>query len=172
MRLKASLMDSVKMRRTLIKLAHIILGDNESADRIALVGIGSRGTALAREIASVMQAEGSRNIPVARLDPCFDAEADTRAARELGLSVSGTSVVIVNDVLRSGRTVLAVNDALFRAGMPGSVRLAVLVDGSNGQALMKANYVGVQTRMEASDIVSVSVKDVDGEGKVEVYNVE
>lgn len=171
MRLKASLMNEAKMRRTIINLAHIMLADNANAERIALVGIGSRGYSMAREMSAIMQAEGSLKVPFARMDPTFDADVDAATARELGFCVGGVTIIIVNDLLRSGRTVFAASDAIVRAGAPSAVRLAVLIDGSNDSALMRANYVGLKTSLNADDIVSVSVKDVDGERKVEVYNV-
>lgn len=171
MRLKTSLMDSAKMRRTVIRLAHEMSVDSMGFSRIALVGIGARAEAIAKEIASVMQVETGSKVPVGRVDISEDKKlvCDETA---LGFSPSGAYVITVNDVLRSGHTAYIVNEAIAGAFSPQRMTHAAFVDCSGGNSLIKARYAGVRVDVDESDIVSVSVNEVDGARCVDVYSMD
>lgn len=171
MRLKTALMDAAKMRRTIIRIAHEIAVDSSGVSRVVLAGINARGFSLAKEIAVVVQAERGSKVSVERID-FTDEGTDARSVKSIGCLSSGAYVVTVNDVLRSGRTAFAVNEAIIGAGLPEKISHAALIDCGNESSLIRARYVGMKVDVEESDIVSVSVKEVDGFERVDIYSVD
>ena len=142
------LLDGGEIRRAVTRIAHEILERNKGADRLALVGIAARGDDLARRLASeIARIEGAK-VPVGVLD------------------ITGKTVVLVDDVLFTGRTIRAAMDALVDFGRPTSVELAVLVDRGHRELPIRADFVGknVPTRMDES--VRVALQEVDGEDAV------
>ena len=171
MSLKAALLDGSQMRRAIIRMAYEILENNRGADRLAFIGIGKRGYPIAKEIASVIEAVESVKIPVAQIDVA-NMEDAAAVAEKFGFSPNGASVVVVNDVLLTGRTVRSVIETVMRIGSPSRVQLAVLVERGGRELPLSADYVGVKVSAIGREIVSVSVKSVDGEDKVEVYSTD
>ncbi|HEY1126213.1 MAG TPA: bifunctional pyr operon transcriptional regulator/uracil phosphoribosyltransferase PyrR [Actinomycetota bacterium] len=167
------LLDGGEIRRAVTRIAHEILERNKGADRLALVGIAARGDDLARRLASeIARIEGAK-VPVGVLDITFyrddigmRAEAPEVHETRIGFDITGKTVVLVDDVLFTGRTIRAAMDALVDFGRPTSVALAVLVDRGHRELPIRADFVGknVPTRMDES--VRVALQEVDGEDAV------
>jgi pyrimidine operon attenuation protein/uracil phosphoribosyltransferase len=167
------LLDGGEIRRAITRIAHEILERNKGADRLALVGIAARGDDLARRLASeIARIEGAK-VPVGVLDITFyrddigmRAEAPEVHETRIGFDITGKTVVLVDDVLFTGRTIRAAMDALVDFGRPTSVELAVLVDRGHRELPIRADFVGknVPTRMDES--VRVALQEVDGEDAV------
>jgi pyrimidine operon attenuation protein / uracil phosphoribosyltransferase len=168
-----SLLDSGDIRRAITRIAHEILERNKGAAGLALVGIAARGDDLARRLASeITRIEGAK-VPVGVLDITFyrddigmRAEAPEVHETRIGFDITGKTVVLVDDVLFTGRTIRAAMDALVDFGRPTSVELAVLVDRGHRELPIRADFVGknVPTRMDES--VRVALQEVDGEDAV------
>ncbi|HYV00836.1 MAG TPA: bifunctional pyr operon transcriptional regulator/uracil phosphoribosyltransferase PyrR [Actinomycetota bacterium] len=168
-----SLLDGGDIRRAVTRIAHEILERNKGAAGLALVGIAARGDDLARRLAAeIARIEGAK-VPVGVLDITFyrddigmRAEAPEVHETRIGFDISGKTVVLVDDVLFTGRTIRAAMDALVDFGRPISVELAVLVDRGHRELPIRADFVGknVPTRMDES--VRVALQEVDGEDAV------
>ncbi|HYY08382.1 MAG TPA: bifunctional pyr operon transcriptional regulator/uracil phosphoribosyltransferase PyrR [Actinomycetota bacterium] len=157
------------VRRAIARIAHEIV-ERERTDRLVLVGIADRGDHLAvRLAAEIAKIEGDQ-VPVGALDITFyrddiglRAEAPEVHETRIPFDVSGRTVVLVDDVLYTGRTIRAAMDALMDLGRPRRIRLAVLVDRGHRELPIRADFVGknVPTRLE--DDVRVTVSELDGE---------
>lgn len=173
--IKAQLMDEAAMRRAVVRIAHEILERQKGAQNLLLVGIRRRGYPLACRISeAIFQIEGVR-VPVGALDITFyrddlsHAEDQPRLnCTDLPVSVTDKTVILVDDVIYTGRTVRAAIDALFDLGRPGAVRLAVMIDRGLRELPFKADFVGKNIPTSHSELVSVNVKDIDGEDSVTI----
>ncbi|WP_420186226.1 bifunctional pyr operon transcriptional regulator/uracil phosphoribosyltransferase PyrR [Knoellia sp. CPCC 206435] len=161
--------------RALRRIAHEILEANKGADRLVLLGIPSRGVPLARRLAELIaEVEGSA-IPVGSLDITMYRDdlrrQPTRAPMPTEIpdsGVDGKVVVLVDDVLYSGRTVRAALDALADHGRPAAVRLAVLVDRGHRELPIRADHVGKNLPTSQTETVRVRLADVDGADSVTI----
>lgn len=177
MRLKTRLMDESQVRRTLIRMAHEIIEKNRGT-QVRLIGIQRRGVPLAAEIAEIMQTVEGAEIPVGVLDIAWYrddlslvAEHPTIKGTDIPFNITGENIILVDDVLYTGRTVRAAIDALMEMGRPQSIQLAVLVDRGNRELPIGADYVGKNVPTSKSELVSVSVKETDGEDAVDIYSI-
>lgn len=162
-------MDAADMRRTLGRLAHEILEKNSGGENLVVVGILRRGWPIAKRLAfSMTQIEGT-TIPAAKLDPRGfrdDKPAPADSESEIPFDLDGKRVVLVDEVMYTGRTVRAALDALMRHGRPKEVQLAVLIDRGHRELPIAANYVGRVLLTEPNDHVTVKVNEIDGEDVV------
>ena len=155
---KAQLMSASEVERTLIRLAHEILEKNNGSQDLALVGIRRRGVPLAERLAKIIQRIEKKPVPVGTLDITLyrdDLSLDERSLDskpvvqkgEIGISVAGKSVVLIDDVLYTGRTTRAAMDALFHEGRPKRLQLCVLIDRGHRELPIEASFIGrtVQT---------------------------
>jgi len=149
------------------------------AGRIAIVGIRSRGDEVAERVCRMLEAAGVRHdygmldISLYRDDLAHLAENPKLQRSEIGFAVDGAHVVLVDDVLFTGRTTRAALDALWDYGRPGRVELAVLIDRGHRELPIRADYTGVRLETERMDYVIVRLKKTDGEDAVElVRNTE
>ena len=171
LREKAKVMDRETMRRTLTRMAHESVERNGGGAALCLVGIQRRGVSLAHRLASQMaEAEGTR-IPVGTLDVTRyrdDQTARTHPAGQppLPFAVAGQRIILVDDVLYTGRTVRAALDALIDRGRPASIQLAVLVDRGHRELPIRPDFVGKNLPTSSREIVTVRVAEVDGEDEV------
>ena len=167
------LLDGGEIRRVVTRIAHEILERNKGADRLALVGIAARGDDLARRLASeIVRIEGAK-VPVGVLDITFyrddigmRAEAPEVHETRIGFDITGKTVVLVDDVLFTGRTIRAAMDALVDFGRPTSVGLAVLVDRGHRELPIRADFVGKNVPTRKDESVRVALQEVDGEDAV------
>ena len=160
------------MRRALRRIAHEILERNGGAEEVVLVGVRTRGVPLARRLAGLLaDFEGVRP-PVAALDvtPYRDdrpAVADGARANAMDeVPVEGRRVVIVDDVLYTGRTARAALDAVIDRGRPAAIQLAVLVDRGHRELPIRPDYVGKNVPTSQRERVAVRVREVDGDDEV------
>ncbi len=166
-------LDGEAMRRTLGRMAHEILDANQGAEDLVVVGIMRRGYPVAKRLAFLMtQFEGS-TVPCGKLDarPSRDDKPVlTDDESEIPFQVNDKNVILVDEVLFTGRTVRAALEALLRYGRPKTVQLAILIDRGHRQLPIQANYVGRVIPTERDDRVLVRVKEFDGEDAVELIS--
>ena len=169
------LLDAEDVRRALARIAHEIIERNKGAERIALVGIANRGDDLARRLAQqIVEIEGTK-VPVGILDITFyrddigmKAEAPEVHETHVDFDINGATVVLVDDVLFTGRTIRAAMDALMDFGRPRKIQLAVLVDRGHRELPIRADFVGKNVPTGRSQDVRVLVKALDGQDAVVV----
>lgn len=160
------------MRRTLGRMAHEILEANQGARDLVVVGVLRRGWPIAKRLAFLMtQVEGA-TVPCGKLDIAAhrdDRPAATEDESEIPFEVTGKRVVLVDEVIYTGRTVRAALDALMQYGRPSEVQLAVLVDRGHRELPISPNYCGRSIATERSDHVVVKVNEYDGEDAVVLH---
>jgi pyrimidine operon attenuation protein/uracil phosphoribosyltransferase len=169
-------LDSDQVRRALMRIGHEITERNGGANDLFLVGVHTRGVPLARRIAGAIGTFEDQEIPVASLDISLYRDdlnggwAGSRSLRpsELPVDVTGRVVVLVDDVLYTGRSVRAAMDALMDLGRPRAIQLAVMVDRGHRELPIRADYVGKNVPTAYGERVQVRLSEVDGEDGVVV----
>jgi pyrimidine operon attenuation protein / uracil phosphoribosyltransferase len=176
---QARLMDQAEVKRAVTRIAHEILERNKGAERVVLVGIAARGDDLARRLAAEIQRIEGVEIPVGVLDITFyrddiglRAEAPEVHETRIDMDITGRTVVLVDDVLFTGRTIRAAMDALVDFGRPDAVQLAVLVDRGHRELPIRADFVGKNVPTRLDEEVRVLLTEVDGEDAVAVGTKE
>lgn len=176
-RLKAQIMDGQAMSRALTRIAHEIIERNEGAEGIALVGIVRRGAAIAPLLADeIEKIEGSRP-PVGTLDVSFYRDdvrrkiAPVEFGTDIPFGVDDRDIVLVDDVLYTGRTIRAALDALIDLGRPKTVQLAVMIDRGHRELPIRADYVGKNVPSSREEDVRVSVTPIDEADSVEIWTL-
>lgn len=173
---KARIMDEDAMRRAVTRIAHEILERNEGAESVGLVGIVSRGVPLANILADEIEKIEGKRPPVGQLDISFYRDDTFRHispvlhATEIPFKVDNHDVVLVDDVLYTGRTVRAALDALMDLGRPKSVQLAVMIDRGHRELPIRADYVGKNVPSSRSEDVRVRLAGADGENSVTIWD--
>jgi pyrimidine operon attenuation protein/uracil phosphoribosyltransferase len=169
-------MEAAEIRRALTRIAHEVLERNEGATGVALVGIAARGDDLARRLADEIRRIEGAEVPVGVLDITFyrddiglRAEAPEVHETRIGFDITGRTVVVVDDVLFTGRTIRAALDALVDFGRPRAIQLAVLVDRGHRELPIRADFVGKNVPTRRDERVRVALAEVDGEDAVEVH---
>ena len=173
MQKKALIMDEAQMRRSLTRMAHEIIERNKGVEDVVLVGIRRRGEPLAQWLADAIQrVEGTRP-PVGIVDITFYRDDLTHISREPQLNrteipfdLEGRTVVLVDDVLFTGRTVRAAMDALMDVGRARRIQLAVLIDRGHRELPIRADFVGKNIPTSAAEFIRVSMAGVDSETNV------
>ena len=167
------IMTADEVRRALVRISHEIVEKHGSTAGLVLVGIQRRGVPLAERLAEAIEGHESVRPPVGSLDITFhrDDRSDERsvAARapqvrgtELPFSLEESTVVIVDDVLYTGRTVRAAMDALVDVGRPAAVRLAVLIDRGHRELPIRADHVGKNVPTSRAEVIRVHLRETDG----------
>lgn len=173
MQKKTLIMDEAQLRRCIMRMAHEIIERNKGAANVALVGIRTRGVPLARMLAEAIAKVEGTVVPVGEVDIAFYRDDLGAAIREPKLNrtdvpfgVEGRTVVLVDDVLYTGRTVLAAMEAMMDVGWAKRIQLAVLVDRGHRELPIRADFVGKNIPTAAAEFIRVSVQSVDGETNV------
>jgi pyrimidine operon attenuation protein/uracil phosphoribosyltransferase len=176
---KARVMDSDDVRRAITRIAHEILERNGGVDGLAVVGIQTRGAFLARRIADVIHGIEGVEVPVGILDiTLYRDDLQTIAEQpvvnesDIPFDVQGKTIVLVDDVLYTGRTVRAALDEIIDFGRPKSVQLAVVVDRGHRELPIRADYVGKNVPTSESEAVAVQILEKDGSDDVLIQSVE
>jgi pyrimidine operon attenuation protein/uracil phosphoribosyltransferase len=172
---QARLMDGPEVKRAVTRIAHEILERNKGAGRVVLVGIAARGDDLARRLAVEIQRIEGVEVPVGALDITFyrddigmRAEAPEVHETRISFDITGSTVVLVDDVLYTGRTIRAALDALVDFGRPDAIQLAVLVDRGHRELPIRADFVGKNVPTRRDEEVRVLLSEVDDEDAVVV----
>ena len=171
-----SVMTGSDMDRALRRVAHEIVEKNKGTADVLIVGIRTRGGPLAERIAALLAEIESKEIPVGILDiGMYRDDIDTRPRTELGPTevpdIDGRTVILVDDVLFTGRTIRAALDALADLGRAAVVQLAVVVDRGHRELPIRADYVGKNLPTARSEHVTVRVAEIDGEDGVWIQEV-
>jgi pyrimidine operon attenuation protein/uracil phosphoribosyltransferase len=173
------LLGTEEMGRTVRRLAHEIIENNRGAEGLVLVGLLSRGYPLAKRLAAAIEAFEGTPVPVGRLDIGLYRDDVTRRVvppqirpSEIPADINGKTVVLVDDVLFTGRSVRAAMDALLDYGRPARIRLAVLVDRGHRELPIRADFVGKNIPTAIFQDVQVRLVESDGEDSVYVADEE
>ncbi len=173
MELKAQIMDEDQIRRALTRIAHEIIERNKGIDGLMLLGIKTRGVPLAERLAGLIERIEGHKPPVGVLDISLYRDDLTAVGDQPVLnstnvpeSVVGKSIVLVDDVLYTGRTVRAALDAVIDLGRPQLIQLAILVDRGHRELPIRADYVGKNVPTSKREVVAVQLQETDGVDRV------
>jgi pyrimidine operon attenuation protein/uracil phosphoribosyltransferase len=162
------IMTADDVRRALIRISHEIVEKHGGTDGLALVGVQRRGVPLAQRIAAAVEQHEGVRLPVGDLDITFYRDDLSRISRqplvrtpELPFQLEEVTVVVVDDVLYTGRTVRAAMDALMDHGRPSAVRLAVLIDRGHRELPIRADHVGKNVPTSRQEVIEVRLAEVD-----------
>lgn len=173
---KSEIMDEAAIRRSLARITHEIIERDRGCAELCLVGIHRRGVPLAYMLAENLQKFEGTEVPVGELDITLYRDdlrelhpvAETTGSR-IPVDITGKKVVLVDDVIYTGRTARAAIEAVFAHGRPACIQLAVLVDRGHRELPIRPDYVGKNIPTSHNEVVSVSVKEYDGRYAVELY---
>ena len=174
-------MDGERMGRTLTRIAHEIVERNRGTGDIALVGIRSRGVPIAKRLAAILHEVTGQEVATGALDITLYRDDLMKAAvgpqpivrkTEIPFSIDGRHIVLVDDVLYTGRTVRAALDALIDFGRPSTIQLVVLVDRGHRELPVKADYVGKNVPTSRRETIHVRLAEIDGRDEVTLDQVE
>ncbi len=174
---KSVCMDAAEIERSLTRMAHQILETNHGTQGIVLVGIVTRGDLLAKRLADKIAAIEKVRVPLGRLDISFYRDdfatyiSPEVLSTEIPFGIDGKTIVLVDDVLFTGRTVRAALDALMDIGRPSCVQLAVLVDRGHRQLPIRADYVGKNVPSAGNESVRLYLEEADGTSAVEICEI-
>jgi len=168
---RQAVMDSADMRRALTRIAHEIVERNRGVANLCLVGILRKGVPLAHRLSRLVSQIENTPVPAGGLDvSLYRDDYATRQPRlhrsEIPFDVSGKRLVLVDEVLYTGRTVRAAMDALMDLGRPASIQLAVLVDRGHRELPLRADYVGKNLPTSRNEWVDVRLQEIEGEDRV------
>ena len=173
LREKCRLMSASEIERTLVRLAHEIIEKNNGSQNVGLVGIKRRGVPLAQRLAKIISAIEKHPTDHGTLDISFYRDdLSTHDVRpvvnkgEIGFDVNGRDIILIDDVLYTGRTIRAALDALFDHGRPRRVQLLVLVDRGHRELSIEATFVGRTVPTTQREIVEVKLQEVDNDEQV------
>jgi pyrimidine operon attenuation protein / uracil phosphoribosyltransferase len=170
-------LDADRIGRTLTRIAHEILERNRGIDELAFVGIRTRGVPLARRLAQTIRELNQHDVPTGALDITLYRDDLMRTAvgaqplikrTEIPFSIDDKSILLVDDVLYTGRTIRAALDALIEFGRPKAIQLVVLVDRGHRELPIKADYVGKNIPTSPTQSVQVRLIETDGRDEVEI----
>jgi pyrimidine operon attenuation protein/uracil phosphoribosyltransferase len=175
---KKQLMSASEIDRTLVRLAHEILERTEDLDKLAFIGIRRRGVPLAQRLAQKIEALEQRKIPVGILDiNLYRDDLSTVShtpvvsATDIRFEVAGKDIILMDDVLYTGRTIRAALDALFDHGRPARVQLLALIDRGHRELPIEAKYIGRMVQTTDHEIIEVKFQEIDGMEKVLLVEV-
>lgn len=173
MKEKAKVLDKEAINRALMRIAHEILEKNKGTDALCLVGIRNRGEYIAKRLSVCIKQIENIDVPVGALDITLYRDDLTLVAAqplvrktEIDFDISDKSLVLVDDVLFTGRTIRAALDALIDFGRPKSIQLAVLIDRGHRELPIRADYAGKNIPTAQKETVEVRLEEVDGVDEV------
>jgi pyrimidine operon attenuation protein / uracil phosphoribosyltransferase len=173
LREKSRLMSASEIERTLIRLAHQIVEKNNGGGKLGLVGIKRRGVPLAERLGQLISGIEKSPVDTGVLDINFYRDdLTTRDVRPvvvpgaIGFDIAGRDIILIDDVLYTGRTIRAALDALFDHGRPRRVQLLVLIDRGHRELPIEASFVGRHVPTTSREIVEVKLQEIDGDEKV------
>lgn len=178
MELKAILMDESAIKRSLTRIAHEIIERNHGTENIVVIGIRSRGVPLAKTIAENIRNIENTSIPVGELDINLYRDDLTQAhdlpevnTTKIDFDINCKNIILVDDVLFTGRTVRAAIEALFKLGRPASIQLAILCDRGHRELPFRPDYVGKNIPTSLSEHICVELPEYDDNTAVKLYKI-
>jgi pyrimidine operon attenuation protein / uracil phosphoribosyltransferase len=166
-------MDKEGIKRILRRVSHEIVEKNQGVDNLAVIGIKSRGAFLAERIAENLEKIEGKKVPVGAIDITLYRDDLTEVAEqpvvhstEVGFDITGMKIVLVDDVLFTGRTVRCALDELIDFGRPGNIQLAVLIDRGHRELPIRPDYVGKNLPTGREESIEVRIDEIDGEEEV------
>ena len=171
-------MDEDEIERTLVRMAHQILEQNKGCENLALVGILTRGDILARKLADIIYNIEGVHVPVGSLDISFYRDDASISGlpqlhgTDILFNIDNKTIVLVDDVLFTGRTIRAALDALMDFGRPARIQLAILVDRGHRELPIRADFVGKNIPSSLNEHVRLRLKDIDGYSCVTLSPIE
>lgn len=175
--LRANIMTAEEMNRALKRISHQILENNQGADNIVFLGIRRRGVPLAKILAQNIKAIEEAEVPVGELDITFYRDDLAESCQDpvinnssIPFDINGKDIILVDDVLYTGRTARAALDAISKYGRAATIQLAVLIDRGHRELPIRADYVGKNVPTSRSETVAVRVTEIDGEESVKLFS--
>lgn len=176
---KANIFDECAVKRALMRISHEIIERNKGIDNLCLIGIYRRGVSISRIIAENIKSIEGHDIPTGALDITFYRDDLSLTEKEpklhssiIPFSVDGKRIVLIDDVIFTGRTVRAAIDAVFSLGRPKSIQLAVLIDRGHRELPIYPDYRGKNIPTAINECVEVNFPEYDGETSVKLYQIE
>jgi len=176
--LKSNLLDEMAIKRAIARISHEIVEKNKGVEDIVLIGIKRRGMPLAERIAENIRSFEDTLVPVGSVDITFYRD-DLEQSYEMPMikdaaidvQIKGKKVILVDDVIFTGRTVRAAIDAVFSNGRPQSIQLAVLIDRGHRELPIRADYVGKNIPTSRQELIQVELMETDGNEAVKLYEL-
>lgn len=175
---KAKILGSEELSRAIARISHQILERNNGAEDVVLIGIRTRGVPISRIICGNIEKYENVTVPVGILDITLYRDDLSLISShpvingsDIPFNITGKNVVLVDDVLYTGRTARAAIDALMDLGRPKTIQLAVIIDRGHRELPIRADYIGKNLPTAANEIVTVKVEECDGESGVDIYTL-
>lgn len=176
MKKKAEILDAAAVNRALTRMAHEILEKNKGGEQLVLVGVKTRGVPLAKRLQEKIRQIESLEVPVGEIDITLYRDDLEKVTLEpelksttINVELTGKKVILVDDVLYTGRTIRAAMDAVMDVGRPSLIQLGVLVDRGHRELPIRADYVGKNIPTSDKEIVVVQLSETDDEDLVSIY---
>jgi pyrimidine operon attenuation protein/uracil phosphoribosyltransferase len=178
MKLKSVIMDEAAVRRSMTRITHEIIEKNSGTADLVLLGIHRRGMPLAAMLRDNIRRFEDRDVPIGSIDISLYrddltelSDTPSEGSSNIPCDITGKTVILVDDVIYTGRTVRAAIEAVFHFGRPKSIQLAVLIDRGHRELPIRADYVGKNIPTSHTEVVSVMVNEYDGQTGVCLYQL-
>jgi pyrimidine operon attenuation protein/uracil phosphoribosyltransferase len=179
MRDKAVIMDENGILRAVTRISHEIIEKNKGIDNLAIIGIQRRGVVLAKMIAEKIREVEGRELPTGILDITFHrddlstlSEHPVVNGTEIDFIINNKKIILVDDVLYTGRTVRAAIEAIMDIGRPQSIQLAILIDRGHRELPIRADYIGKNVPTSRNELINVKLVEYDGVNVVTISDIE
>jgi pyrimidine operon attenuation protein/uracil phosphoribosyltransferase len=176
---KNLIMDKELIKRTITRIAHEIVENNRGAEKLVIVGIMRRGVPIAQRLSKIIEKIEKKKVPVGSLDITLYRDDLLTTSHQpvvrktnIPFDITGKRVILTDEVIYTGRTIRAALDAIMDLGRPECVQLAVLIDRGHRELPINPNYVGKFVPTSHREEVRVSLKEIDGEDKVEIVKLK
>ena len=176
---KAEIMDESSIIRAITRISHEIIEKNKGVDDVVLIGIQRRGVPIAKMIAQKIKEVEGKTVPVGILDITLYrddlsmlAEHPIINGTEIDFSITGKKVILVDDVLFTGRTTRAAIDAIIDIGRPKMIQMAILIDRGHRELPIRADYIGKNVPTSKNEVINVKVLEIDGINAVTISDLE
>lgn len=178
MNLKALVLDEKGIKRSLVRISHEIVEKNKGVEDVVLIGVKRRGEPIAERISKNIEIFEGVKVPVGSVDITLYRDDLTKKyeqphmnSERINIDIDNKTVIIVDDVVYTGRTVRAAIDAIFHQGRPKMIQLAVVVDRGHRELPIRPDYVGKNIPTSKTEMVSVEVSEIDGEDAVKIFDL-